>query len=144
MIYEHLEIKAGKIVYKLDFENRITLVSGCSATGKSFLFKFLEDYKKLQGFEKIVTFNYASDDFHKRLSECRERFIVIDNADVILDESDFRFINSERSNQYLLFKREFEGLWINENSLKEFVREGNVIRLKKEEPLQYDSCVDGR
>lgn len=110
MIYKLIKFKAQPFSYYLEFASRITLVRGDSATGKTYLYHMLEDLKLTDEYREMKLFNYKSDDFHQELKRCRKKFIVIDNADTILDDEDRSFINFEKSNQYLLFLRNCDGL----------------------------------
>lgn len=132
MIYNTIEFQANPFQYKLDFTSRITLVRGDSATGKTYLYQMLEDVKQLEKYNAIKLFNYKSDDFHESLKACRDKFIVIDNADTILDEDDRRFINFEKSNQYLLFLRNCDGLNVSADSFNILKEEDHHIVLQRE------------
>lgn len=110
MIYKLIEFEAQPFSYFLEFTSRITLVRGDSATGKTYLYQMLEDLKLTDEYGEIKLFNYKSDEFHQELAKCRGKFIVIDNADTILNDEDRTFINFEKSNQYLLFLRNCDGL----------------------------------
>ena len=116
MIYSTLEFSAAPFHYYLTFTSRLTLVRGDSATGKTYLYQLLEDLRLIDKYNAIKLFNYKSDDFHNGLAACRDKFIVIDNADTILNEEDKKFINFEKSNQYLLFLRNCDGLNVSGDS----------------------------
>lgn len=132
MIYNTIEFDATPFRYCLSFTSRITLVRGDSATGKTYLYQMLEDLRQLDNYNAIKLFNYKSDDFHNGLAVCRNKFIVIDNADTILDEEDKRFINFEKSNQYLLFLRNCDGLNVSADSFTILKEENYLITLQKE------------
>ncbi|MBD5088645.1 MAG: ATPase [Clostridiales bacterium] len=131
ILYKNLSVRAGTKLYQLEFKNRITIVMGDSGNGKTYLYKFLEEYRGTEGYEDIVLFNYKSDDFHQRLQGMRHKFIVIDNADIMLDDTDKQFINFHKENQFLLFKRDFTNLFISPNSLVTLKQDGNIIRFKE-------------
>lgn len=132
MIYKTIEFEATPFSYNLEFGSRITLVRGDSATGKTYLYQMLEDLKMTNEYNAIKLFNYKSDDFHSELQDCRNRFIVIDNADILLDEQDRRFINFERSNQYLLFLRNCDGLNLSAESFTILVEKNYKVTLQRE------------
>ncbi|WP_373216667.1 ATPase [Ruminococcus sp. 5_1_39BFAA] len=132
MIYNTIEFQASPFEYNLQFTNRITLVRGDSATGKTYLYQILEDLKQLDIYKNIRLFNYKSEDFHTSLQSCRGKFIVIDNADTILEEKDKRFINFEKSNQYLLFLRNCDGLNVSADSFTVLQEEKYHVSLRKE------------
>lgn len=132
MIYNVIEFQAAPFRYKLEFGSRITLVRGDSATGKTYLYQMLEDVKQLEQYHAIKLFNYKSDDFHTALKMCREKFIVIDNADMILNEEDRHFINFEGSNQYMLFLRNCDGLNVSAESFTILKEEDYSVSLQRE------------
>lgn len=105
MIYKNIKFKADPFSYDLEFDDRITLVGGDSATGKTVLYEILEDLRLTEEYRNIKLFNYKSDNFSESLMQCRGSFIVIDNADILINNEIRRFINFEFSNQYMLFLR---------------------------------------
>ena len=123
------------------FDDRITLVGGDSGTGKTVLYEMLEDVRLTDEYKAIKLFNYKSDDFLESLKLCRDKFIVIDNADILIDDDVRRFINFEFSNQYMLFLRNCDGLNVSDKSFKELKLKGNRITL--EEELGYEVYLDG-
>lgn len=84
MIYKSITFKADPFSYDLDFEDRITLVGGDSGTGKTVLYEMLEDIRLTDEYKAIKLFNYKSDNFLYTIKQCRDSFIVIDNADYAL------------------------------------------------------------
>lgn len=132
MIYDVLRVDAAPFSYSLAFEDRITLVRGNGATGRTFLYRMLEGLRFAEEYRAMRLFDYKTDDFHENLRKCRDRFIVIDNADLILDDEDRRFINFETSNQYMLFARNCDGLNLSSRSLMLLHEEGFNISLERE------------
>lgn len=132
MIYQRIEFEASPFRYKLHFDSRITLVRGDSAAGKTYLYQLLEDVKQLEEYRDIRLLNYKSDDFHATLQGYRDKFIVIDNADILLENDDKRFINFEKSNQYLLFLRNCDGLNVSADSFTILQERECDVSLQKE------------
>ena len=110
MIYNRITFKADPFSYDLVFEDRITLVGGDSGTGKTVLYEMLEDLRQTEEFKAIKLFNYKSDNVAEQLKQCKNNFIVIDNADIMMDDEVRKFINFEFSNQYMLLLRNCDGL----------------------------------
>lgn len=77
-------------------------------------------------------FNYKSDNLLERIKQCRNSFIVIDNADILIDDDIRRFINFEFSNQDMLFLRNCDGLNVSDKSFKVLILENNRITLEEE------------
>lgn len=132
MIYDVIAFQAAPFSYRLELKSRITLVRGDSATGKTYLYQMLEDLKMTDEYHAIKLFNYKTDDFHTELQKCRNKFIVIDNGDLILEDEDKAFINFERSNQYLLFLRNCDGLNLSADSFTVLLEENYKIHLERE------------
>ena len=124
MIYKNITFKAAPFSYDLVFDDRITLVGGDSGTGKTVLYEMLEDLRFTDEYKRIKLFNYQSDNLLD--------FIVIDNADILLNDEIRRFINFEFSNQYMLFSRNCDGLNVSDKSFKILKVEGNRITLEEE------------
>ena len=132
MIYKNITFKADPFSYELVFDDRITLVGGDSGTGKTVLYEMLEDLRLTDEYKAIKLFNYKSDDLLESMKQCRGRFIVIDNADILIDDEVRRFINFEFSNQYMLFLRNCDGLNVSDKSFKVLKLDNNRITLEEE------------
>ena len=116
----------------LVFDDRITLVGGDSGTGKTVLYEMLEDLRLTDEYKAIKLFNYKSDNLLETIKQCRDSFIVIDNADILIDDDIRRFINFESSNQYMLFLRNCDGLNVSDKSFKVLKLDNNRITLEEE------------
>ena len=132
MVYKNIAFQAAPFSYDLVFEDRITLVGGDSGTGKTILYEMLEDLKLTNEYHAIKLFNYKSENILENLEKCRNNFIVIDNADILIDDDIRRFINFEFSNQYMLFLRDCDGLNVSDKSFKVLKLEDNKITLEEE------------
>lgn len=132
MIYNTIKFEVAPLSYFLEFVDRITLVRGDSATGKTYLYQMLEDLRLMKEYQAIKLFNYKTEEFHDNLKKCRDRFIVIDNADLLLNDEDRRFINFDSSNQYMLFARNCDGLNLSAGSFMLLYENDYKVSLKRE------------
>ena len=132
MIYNIIKFEADPFTYFLDFSDRITLVRGDSATGKTYLYQMLEDLRMTKEYQAIKLFNYKTEDFHENLKKCKDRFVVVDNADLLLNNEDRRFINFDCSNQYMLFARNCDGLNLSQGSFMLLYENDYKVSLKRE------------
>lgn len=132
MIYKNIAFKADPFSYDLTFDDRITLVGGDSATGKTVLYEMLEDLRLTDKYKAIKLFNYKSDNLLESMKQCKDKFIVMDNADILMDDAIRQFINFEFSNQYMLFLRNCDGLNVSDKSFKVLKFEQNRITLEEE------------
>lgn len=132
MIYKNITFKADPFSYDLMFDDRIILVGGDSGTGKTVLYEMLEDLRLTDQYKAIKLFNYKSDNLIESVKQCKDNFIVIDNADILINDEIRRFINFEFSNQYMLFLRNCDGLNVSDKSFKVLKLEDNRITLEEE------------
>ena len=132
MIYKSIAFKADPFSYDLVFDDRITLVGGDSGSGKTVIYEILEDLRLTDEYKAIKLFNYKSDHLFDSIIQCRDSFIVIDNADILMNDEIRRFINFEFSNQYLLFLRNCDGLNVSDKSFKVLKLDHNRITLEEE------------
>lgn len=132
MIFKNITFKADPFSYDLVFDDRIILVGGDSGTGKTVLYEMLEDLRLTDEYKAIKLFNYKSDNILESIKKCRNSFIVIDNADILINDEIRRFINFEFSNQYMLFLRNCDGLNVSDKSFKVLKLEDNRITLEEE------------
>lgn len=107
-------------------------MEGDNGTGKTVLYEILEDLKLTDQYNAIKLFNYKSDNMKENLIQCRDCFVVIDNADILIDDDIRRFINFEFSNQYMLFLRNCDGLNVSDKSFKILHLEDKKITLQDE------------
>lgn len=132
MIYKNISFEAAPFSYELFFDDRITLVGGDSGTGKTVLYEMLEDIRLTEKYNAIKLFNYKSENMKENVIKCRDCFIVIDNADILIDDDIRKFINFEFSNQYMLFSRNCDGLNVSDKSFKILELNDNRITLQEE------------
>lgn len=132
MIYKSITFKAVPFSYDLEFDDRITLVGGDSGTGKTVLYELLEDIRLTEEYKAIKLFNYKSDNFLETIKKCRDSFIVVDNADNLMNDEVRKFVNFESSNQYMLFLRNCDGLNVSDKSFKVLKFDNNKITLEEE------------
>lgn len=132
MVYKNIAFKTAPFSYDLVFDDRITLVGGDSGSGKTVLYEMLEDLRFTEEYKAIKLFNYKSDNLTESIKLCRGNFIVIDNADIMLDDTIRKFINFEFSNQYMLFLRNCDGLNVSDKSFKVLRFDHNRITLDEE------------
>ena len=95
------------------------------------IYEMLEDIRLTDEYKAIKLFNYKSDDFLEAIKQCRDSFIVIDNADCMINDDVRRFINFELSNQYMLFLRNCDGLNVSDKSFKVLKFDNNRIMLEE-------------
>ena len=118
--------------YVLDFKftNNITILTGSSATGKTASFSFIKECMAIN--PNIVCFNYLDyqKDIMKLIGGETGKLIVIDNADILLDDDTRKHISLDDKNQYLIIGRNPKNLFATSDNLFELVSEKNGEQTK--------------
>ena len=110
--------------------DKVVNVEECGPNVLRIIFT-MDNIKIYMSYKAIKLFNYKSDDFLEAIKQCRNSFIVIDNADCLINDDVRRFINFELSNQYMLFLRNCDGLNVSDKSFKVLKFDNNRITLEE-------------
>lgn len=135
VIMEHFSTVHTSYVIDFNFTNNITILTGSSGTGKTASFSFIRECMAVN--PKILCINYQ--DYQKNIRKLIEgetgKFIVIDNADILLDDNTRKYISLDDKNQYLIIGRNPKNLFTTSDNLFELVSEKKgeqtVFRLKR-------------
>ena len=103
------------------FKNNITILMGESGIGKTVVFSFIRECMALN--PKILCLNYLDyqRNIKKVISQEEGRLIVIDNADILLDDDARKYISLDDKNQYLIIGRNPKNLFATRENLFELV-----------------------
>lgn len=123
IVMEHFSTVHTSFVVDFTFRNNITILMGDSGTGKTATFSFIRECMAVN--PKILCLNYL--DYQKdikALISCEEgKLIVIDNADILLDDDTRKYISLDDKNQYLIIGRNPKNLFATKENLFELVSE---------------------
>ena len=132
IVMDHFFTIHTAFIVNFKFTNNITILMGDSGTGKTATFSFIRECMAIDS--RILCLNYL--DYQKDImtivSNTQGKLIVIDNADILLNDEIRRFINFEFSNQYMLFSRNCDGLNVSDKSFKVLKFDNNRITLEEE------------
>ena len=131
---EHFSTVHTSYVIDFNFTNNITILTGSSGTGKTASFSFIRECMAVN--PEILCINYQ--DYQKNIRKLIEgetgKLIVIDNADILLDDDTRKYISLDDKNQYLIIGRNPKNLFTTSDNLFELVSEKKgeqtVFRLK--------------
>ena len=135
IVMEHFSTVHISYIVNLHFTNNITILTGASATGKTASFSFMRECMAVN--PDIVCINYQDyqKDIQKMIAEETGKLIVIDNADILLDDDTRKYISLDDKNQYLIIGRNPKNLFTTSDNLFELVSEKKgeqtEFRLKK-------------
>lgn len=119
----------GKMMIDLTVHQNLTVIMGNSGSGKTYIFNIL---KKIETTKKTGTFMFidASDRRGlKELGKTTGKIILIDNADVILNDKDRLNIRRDSSNYYLIFGRDVSLLGTGSLNIAEIKHDENKLYL---------------
>lgn len=133
-VMEHFSTVHTSFVVDFKFTNNITILTGDSGTGKTASFSFIKECMALN--PNILCLNYL--DYQKDVTDIiqntNKKLIVVDNADILLDDEIRKYIAVDDKNQYLIIGRNPKNLFATKENLFELVSENQgeqtVFRIK--------------
>lgn len=121
IVMDHFSTVHTSYILNFQFTNNITLLTGESATGKTASFSFMRECMAVN--PDILCLNYL--DYQKNIKEVisktEGKLIVIDNADILLDDETRKYISLDDKNQYLIIGRNPKNLFATRENLFELV-----------------------
>ncbi|MDE6920367.1 MAG: ABC transporter ATP-binding protein [Lachnospiraceae bacterium] len=136
-VMEHFSTVHTSFIVDFEFTNNISILMGDSGTGKTMTFSFMKECMAVN--PSILCLNYL--DYQKNIvkiiSQEKGRLIIIDNADILLDDVTRKYISLDDSNQYLIIGRNPKNLFATKENLFELVSEqvGEQTKLTLKEYL---------
>ena len=119
VVTDHFSTVHTSFVVDFKFDNNITILMGDSGTGKSASYSFIKECMSMN--PDILCINYL--DYQKNIGEmiksAKGKLIVIDNADVLLDDNVRKHIALDDKNQYLIIGRNPGNLFTTRDNLYE-------------------------
>ena len=120
-VMNHFSTVHTSFVIDFIFDNNITILMGDSGTGKTASYSFIKECMSLN--PDILCINYLDyqRDIGEMIRSSRGKLIVIDNADVLLDDSIRKYIARDDKNQYLIIGRNPKNLFTTKENLYELI-----------------------
>ena len=137
VVMEHFSTVHTSFVLDFKFTSNITKLTGDSGTGKTASFSFIKECMALN--PDIMCLNYL--DYQKNIADIIKnasgKLIVIDNADLLLNDDMRKYIALDDKNQYLIIGRNPKNLFTTKENLFELTSEvqGEQIVLRIESYL---------
>lgn len=137
VVMEHFSTVHTSFIVDFTFTNNITILTGDSGTGKTAVFSFIRECMAVN--PKLLCLNYL--DYQKNIrdliAKAEGRLIVIDNADILLDDDVRKCISLDDRNQYLIIGRNPKNLFATKENLFELVsrKDGEQTKFTMKEYL---------
>lgn len=105
VVMEDLRARHTTFSVEFHFTNNITLLMGDSGGGKTLVFGILRELSAID--DRILCINYLdrNKEIKEKIGKASGKLIIIDNADVMLDDDARKAIAFDRENQYLIIGR---------------------------------------
>lgn len=134
IVMDHFSTEHTSFVLEFEFTNNITILTGDSGMGKTASFSFIKECMALN--PDIICLNYL--DYQKNIGDiirnAEKKLIVIDNADILLDDDIRKYVALDDKNQYLIIGRNPKNLFATKENLFELVSvkqgEQTLLRIK--------------
>ena len=123
IVMKHFSTVHTSYIVNFEFTNNNTIITGASATGKTASFSFIRECMAVN--PDIVCINYQDyqKDIKKLIASETGKLVVIDNADILLDDEIRKYISLDDKNQYLIIGRNPKNLFTTSDNLFELVSE---------------------
>lgn len=123
IVMEHFSTVHSSFIVDFTFKNNITILMGDSGTGKTAAFSFIQECMAIN--PDILCLNYL--DYQKNIKDILKtsqgKLVVIDNADILLDDDTRKYISVDDKNQYLIIGRNPKNLFATKENLYELQNE---------------------
>lgn len=130
VLFEKLKTVHTSYVVDFTLENNITFICGDSGTGMSTVFSFMQELASED--KRIKCFNYLdiNKNYKTSIKLFNEKMVIIDNADILLDDSMRSYIALDGTNQYIIIGRNPAGLMLSQDEfyeLKSEAKDGKTL-----------------
>ena len=121
LVMDHFSTVHTSFIVNFRFTNNITLLMGDSGTGKTAAFSFIRECMAVN--PNILCINYLDyqSDIQDMIRRSDGKLIVIDNADILLNDDTRKYISLDDKNQYLIIGRNPKNLFATKENLFELV-----------------------
>ena len=122
LVMDHFSMVHTSFIVDFRFTNNITILTGDSGTGKTLAFSLIRECMAVN--PKLLCINYLDyqSDIRDMISRADGKLVVIDNADILLDDDTRKYISLDDKNQYLIIGRNPKNLFTTKENLFELVR----------------------
>lgn len=121
LVMDHFFTVHTSFIVDLKFTSNITILTGDSGTGRTLVFSIIRECMAVN--PKLLCFNYLDyqNDMKDMISKADGKLIVIDNADILLNDDTRKYISLDDRNQYLIIGRNPKNLFVTKENLFELV-----------------------
>lgn len=114
----------------IELEYNVTFIQGDSGVGKSALYSFIEELATEDKRIRCINYLDINKGYKQQIANSKDKLFVIDNADIMLDDSTRKNIAKDSNNQYIIIGRNPRGLLLNLDEMYKLVEhksEGKIL-----------------
>ena len=119
VILDRIETKHTNFVLDLKLDSNVIFISGDSGTGKSAVYSFLFEYSSEDSRIRCLNYVDHNKDYKETIRNAKGRLFVIDNADLLLDDTMRKHIALDSDNQYIIIGRNPSALMLSQDEIYE-------------------------
>lgn len=121
IVMENFHTVHTSFIVDFHFTNNIMIITGDSGTVKTVVFSFIQECMAIVF--RIICINYLDyqKDIKTIIKSAVGKLIVIDNADILLDDTTRKYISLDDKNQYLIIGRNPANLFTTKENLFELI-----------------------
>lgn len=93
IVMDHFSTVHTSYILNFDFTNNITILTGSSATGKTASFSFMRECMAVNPDILCINYQEYQKDIKRLIASEKGKLIVIDNADILLDDETRKYIS---------------------------------------------------
>lgn len=112
-------------VVDFKFTSNLTILTGDSGTGKTATFSFIRECMAVNPRILCLDIHDYQKNIKEILLQTKGKLIVIDNADILLDDDTRKYISLDDENQYLIIGRNPKNLFATKENLFELISRKN-------------------
>lgn len=132
---QHITFTNENMKFDLRLKSHLTLVLGEVGIGKTFFYHSYRNEIIAEGKENDVLFfnnDYESqtETVYSLIKKSKDKLIIIDNSELLLDKSMKRYISRDKNNQYLIITHTLNGYILRRDSAANMVLKGNTLCLE--------------
>ena len=133
LVRNRLFFKSFGLIFDLELKTNLTFINSVSGEGKTFVFEKIKRWASDK--EDIACFDYTDRKngiVKEFIRTQKNKLIAIDNADILLDAEDRKYIALDVNNQYIIIGRVVENLMLTKENMcsVEFLKDEDTIRLQ--------------
>ena len=118
-VLDHIHTNHTSFEVNITLDYNVTFISGESGVGKSALYSILEEQAAEDKWIRCFNYLDKKKGYKQTIKLSKDKLFVIDNADILLDDSMRGYIALDGKNQYIIIGRNPTGLVLSMDEIYE-------------------------